>query len=129
MANRLLGREYAIDGEVIAGQGLGSKELVPTLNLRVAGYQLPAEGVYASRTLVEGQWMESVTFLGHRVTTDGSFAVETHVLDRNIGIVTGRVFVAFVAPIRANRTFASLKALREQITEDIAIARGILDGR
>jgi len=128
-ANRLLGRAYAIDGEVIAGQGLGAKELVPTLNLRVRQYQLPREGVYATRTLVEGEWVPSVSFLGHRVTTDGSFAVETHVLDRDIGVVTGRVFVAFVAPIRPNQKFESLAALREQIEEDIATAKGVLDGR
>ena len=129
MANRLLGRDYAIDGEVIAGQGLGAQELAPTLNLRVRDYQLPREGVYATRTRIGRQWLPSVSFLGHRVTTDGSFAVETHVIGQDIGVVTGRVFVAFIAPIRPNRKFGSLKALRKQIGRDIAAAREVLHGR
>jgi len=128
-ANRLLGRTYRIDGEVIAGQGLGAQELVPTLNLHIRGYQLPREGVYATRTLIGDVWMPSVSFLGHRVTTDGSFAVETHVLRRDIGVVTGRVFIEFVAFVRANQKFDSLPALRKQIERDIVTAGGIINGR
>ena len=35
MANALLGRQYALSGSVIRGQGLGEKSLVPTINLNV----------------------------------------------------------------------------------------------
>jgi len=126
MANMLLGRSYSIEGEVISGQGLGKKELVPTLNLNVKAYQLPREGVYATRTLVEGKWLPSVSFLGHRVTTDDSFAVETHILERDIGEVTGKVEMAFVDFIRANQKFESLETLKEQIVEDIQKAKEIV---
>jgi riboflavin kinase/FMN adenylyltransferase len=124
-AERLLGRRYRIDGEVIAGQGIGSRELVPTLNLAVRGYQLPAEGVYATRTRSDRakEWWPSVSFIGHRDTIDGSFAIETHVLDRDIGTVTGGVMIEFVAAIRPNRRFETLEALREQIRHDIDSAR------
>jgi riboflavin kinase/FMN adenylyltransferase len=124
-ANRLLGRLYRIDGEVIPGQGLGAQKLVPTLNLRLQDYQLPAEGVYATRTRVHDQWLPSVSFFGHRVTTDGTFAVETHVIDRDIGVVTGRVEIEFVGFIRENRRFDGLEALREQIGRDIERARSM----
>jgi riboflavin kinase/FMN adenylyltransferase len=119
LANALLGRSYRIDGTVIAGQGIGARELVPTLNLAVHDYQLPAEGVYATRTYLHGAWLPSVSFVGHRVSTDGTFAVETHILDRDIGTVTGRVMIEFVALIRPNRRFETLEALREQIRHDI----------
>ncbi len=123
MANSLLGREYRIDGEVITGQGLGKKELVPTLNLYVEDYQLPLEGVYATRTKVNGIWYPSVSFLGYRVTTDGSFAVESHILDEEIVQVHGRVWLEFVALIRENKKFDSLDALKEQIKADISQAK------
>ena len=126
MANSLLGRKYTIDGKVIKGQGLGKKELVPTLNLDVNEYQLPLEGVYATRTKVNNRWLPSVSFLGHRVTTDGSFAVETHILDEDIGVVYGQVWLEFVALIRENKKFDGLDALREQIADDIAKAKDIL---
>jgi len=122
MANKFLGRVYCIEGEVVQGQGLGKKELVPTVNLNVKEYQLPLEGVYATRTRVEGEWLNSVSFLGHRVTTDDSFAVETHILDRKLGEVQGEIALEFVDFIRANQKFDSLDALKKQIQNDIGIA-------
>ncbi|MEA1953873.1 MAG: bifunctional riboflavin kinase/FAD synthetase [Campylobacterota bacterium] len=123
MANKLLGRKYCIDGEIVSGQGLGKKELVPTLNLNIYHYQLPLEGVYATRTKIGDEWLHSVSFFGHRVTTDGSYAIETHILDRDIGEVKGHVVLKFVAFIRKNRKFDGLNTLKKQIQDDIDIAR------
>jgi len=119
MANKLLGREFAIEGWIVKGQGLGSRELVPTLNLKVEHYRLPLEGVYASRTKLGREWYPSVTFLGHRVTTDGSFALESHILRRDIGERRGEATVAFRALLRENRKFDTLDQLKAQIKADI----------
>ncbi len=126
LANRLLGRSYRIDGAIIRGQGLGSKALVPTLNLDIDHYQLPLEGVYATHTLVNGLWMKSISFLGHRVTTDGSFAVETHILDQTITTPTTDIWIEFEGFIRENRKFDTLDTLKTQIDEDIHWAKEIL---
>lgn len=128
LANQLLGRRYTIDGEVITGQGLGKKELYPTINLQVKEYQLPLEGVYATRTLVDDIWHSSVSFLGHRVTTDDSYAVETHILDQEVGEVVGEVALEFVDFIRMNKKFDSLDALKTQIQNDIDQAKKLLLG-
>ncbi len=127
MANALLGRTYCIEGKVIQGQGLGKKELVPTVNLAVKEYQLPMEGVYATRTCIEGKWLNSVSFLGHRVTTDDSYAVETHILDKDIGEIEEEIALQFVAFIRINKKFDSLDALKKQIQYDIGSAKKILE--
>ena len=126
MANKLLGRTHTIEGEVVRGQGLGKKELVPTINLNVKGYQLPLEGVYATRTQIDGEWFNSVSFLGHRVTTDDSFAVETHILDKEVDEVRGNIVLAFVNFIRENKKFDSLDALKKQIEDDISAAKVLL---
>jgi len=126
MANQLLGRMYCIEGEVVQGQGLGKKELVPTINLKVKEYQLPLEGVYATRTRIDGKWHCSVSFLGHRVTTDDSYAVETHILDEEIWKVEGKIVLEFVNFIRINKKFDSLDALKKQIQDDIGISKKIL---
>jgi len=127
MVNHLLGRKYRIDGEVIKGQGLGKKSLVPTLNLHVRNYQLPVEGVYATRTLVDGEWLASVSFLGHRVTTDGSFAVETHVLGRELpSDLSGDIWMEFHAFLRPNQKFDTLEALKVQIEKDMDDAEKVL---
>jgi len=122
-ANSLLGRTYHIEGRLVPGQGLGKKELVPTINLDVKEYQLPMEGVYATRTCIDGQWLDSVSFFGHRVTTDDSYAVETHILDQEIGEVSGEIALEFVDFIRINQKFDTLDALKKQIFEDIKVAK------
>lgn len=127
LANRLLGRRYHIEGEVIPGQGLGKKELVPTLNLKTEHYHLPLEGVYATKSKIVGEWLPSVSFLGHRMSTDGSFAIETHILSGDVGLVDGNIEIEFVAWIRENRTFGGLDDLREAILEDIETANQILN--
>jgi len=119
MANRLLGREYRIYGEIIKGQGLGAKELFPTLNLNIDEYQLPKSGVYSTRTKIEDIWYKSISFLGHRETTDGSYAVETHIIDRDIGELQGFISIEFNSFIRENRKFSSLEMLKKQIESDI----------
>jgi len=123
MANTLLGRSYQLEGEVVPGQGLGRKKLVPTLNLSVVHYQLPREGVYAGKAKIGGQWFPSVIFLGHRATTDGSFAIEAHIIGEDIGTVLGMVTIEFAAFIRENRKFESLEALKKQIAQDIETAK------
>ncbi|RXK12335.1 bifunctional riboflavin kinase/FMN adenylyltransferase [Halarcobacter mediterraneus] len=125
-ANKLLGKNYKIFGDQIKGQGLGSKQFVPTINLRVEDFLLPKEGVYATKTIISEKKHNSVTFLGHRKTTDGSYAVETHILDKNIKNSYRTVQVEFIKKLRENEKFDSFEALKEQIQKDILNAKNIL---
>lgn len=79
-AAELLGRDYELCGRIVRGQGRGAREFVATLNLDASGYFMPKSGVYASITSVCGASYKSVSFLGHRLSTDGAFALETHIL-------------------------------------------------
>jgi riboflavin kinase/FMN adenylyltransferase len=123
MANTLLGRRYMIDGIVTRGQGLGRQELVPTINIKTINYQLPKEGVYRTRTKIDKEWLPSVSFIGHRITTDGSFAVETHIIDRQVDIAPYRASIEFTDKLRDNIRFENLAQLKKQITKDIDQAR------
>jgi riboflavin kinase/FMN adenylyltransferase len=122
-ANEFLGRNYRIAGKRIAGQGLGSRELVATVNLAVKDFLLPKEGVYVTLTRLDDEehFHPSVTFIGHRETTDGTFAVETHILD---GAVECRekAEIDFVDFLRENKKFNSLSELKSAIKKDIAKA-------
>jgi len=126
-ANRFLGREYAITGDVISGQGLGKKELVPTLNLKVLEYLIPREGVYATRTRIGQNIYKSVSFVGTRHSTDGQFSVETHILDESLASIEGSIELFFVEFIRDNQKFNSLDDLKKQIEKDIKEARKQLE--
>jgi len=125
--NELLNRKYKIFGKQIKGQGLGSKSFVPTINIKVTDFILPNEGVYATKTIINEEEYNSVTFLGHRVTTDGSFAVETHILDENIKNMYTLVQIKFIEKIRENQKFDDLENLKKQILKDIAQAKIILN--
>ena len=124
LANALLGHSYTLCGTHIAGQGIGAKELVATINLEVKKYQLPKEGVYVTLSAIDDEehFHPSITFLGHRTTTDGSYAVETHILDGEV-TCKQKVRVAFIDFVRENRKFKTLQELKEQINRDINIAK------
>ena len=126
-ANRLLGREYSIEAKVIAGQGIGKKELYPTLNLDITPYLAPAQGVYATRTRIGENTFCSVSFVGNRLSTDGKYSIETHVIDEQIEVAPEKLRVCFIERIRDNAQFGSLTELKAQIARDIAIAKSAGD--
>jgi riboflavin kinase/FMN adenylyltransferase len=65
--------------------------------------------------------------VGVRPTVDGtSRLVEAHLLDVAADLYGRRLTLAFLDRIRAERRFASLEALRAQITDDVASARRLL---
>ncbi|MGB5791504.1 bifunctional riboflavin kinase/FAD synthetase [Poseidonibacter sp.] len=123
IANKLLAKEYKIYGTQIKGQGLGSKSFVPTINLNVEEFLLPNEGVYITSTILNDKEYKSVTFLGHRVTTDGSFAVETHILDEEVINKKYTIEIKFFEKLRDNAKFDSFDKLKEQILLDIQKAK------
>ena len=122
-ANKLLGKEYKIYGQQITGQGLGAKNFVPTINLRVDEFLLPKEGVYVTKTVLDNIEYNSITFLGHRVTTDGSYAIETHIIDEDIKNNNYCTQIKFYEKIRDNKKFDSFEELKNQIFDDIKLAR------
>ena len=122
-ANKLLAKEYKIYGQQIAGQGLGAKSFVPTINLKVEEFLLPQEGVYATKTILDNKEYTSITFLGHRITTDGSYAVETHIIDEDIKNSNYTTQIKFYEKLRDNKKFDSFEELKKQILNDIETTR------
>ena len=123
-ANRFLGYNFTVVGQTVQGQGLGKKELFATINIEAEGFLLPKEGVYVTTARLndEEHYHPAVSFIGHRVTTDGSFAVETHILDGEVAEVES-LRLSFVDFIRPNQKFETLEALKEAIANDISVAK------
>lgn len=122
-ANSFLGHNYTMRGEVVRGQGIGKKELVATINIETEGFLAPKEGVYVTLTRIDDEehFHPSVSFVGHRVTTDGSFAIESHILDGEV-LCKEKASISFVNFIRNNEKFDTLVELKKAIQKDIAIA-------
>lgn len=130
LANKLLGREYSIKGRIIRGQGIGSKKLVSTINIKSKKYLLPQNGVYASRLRLKNRLYPSVTFIGNRVSLDNSFAIESHILGsfslKRSEILHKKIEIFFIEKIRENRQFSNLDSLKKQISSDIKQANKVL---
>jgi len=128
-ANKLLGYEYQLSGLSIIGQGLGKKQFVPTINLDVTDFLIPQEGIYITKTQLGNHVYNSVTFIGHRVTTDGKFAVETHILNKDFNQeVPKNVQVQFIEKIRNNKKFDRFEDLKRQIEDDIRFTMSWFEG-
>lgn len=123
-ARELLGRFYALAGEIRPGTGLGRKVVVPTLNLATEQELLPKLGVYATEVALDGKTYCAATNVGVRPTFDGAHtSIESHLLDFNEDRKSGPMEVRFCSRLRDERKFASPDALREQVLKDIERAR------
>lgn len=125
-AARLLERPHFVEGDVVRGFGIGSRETVPTLNMRPAGEVMPANGVYVTRTAdADGKrcW-PSVTNIGYRPTFDGNgLTVETHLLAPLTGETPRCIRVEFLRRLRAERKFPDAASLKAQILTDMDRAK------
>jgi riboflavin kinase/FMN adenylyltransferase len=123
LAARMLERPYALEGEVVGGRGVGSRQTVPTLNLATAAELIPANGVYVTRTLeldTAREW-NSITNIGYRPTFGASdeLSIETFLLNPLEGGAPQRIRVEFLWRLRAERKFPTPEALKTQILKDV----------
>jgi riboflavin kinase / FMN adenylyltransferase len=123
-ARTLLGRPYALAGQIRTGTGLGSKLVVPTLNLATEQELLPKRSVYATEVALDGVVYRAATNVGVRPTFDGSTtSIESHLLDFSEMRTSGSMEVRFFHRLRDEMKFAGPQPLREQILRDIERAR------
>ncbi|HEY1490883.1 MAG TPA: bifunctional riboflavin kinase/FAD synthetase [Verrucomicrobiae bacterium] len=125
-ASQMLGRSYAISGRVVEGDGLGRQLGFPTANLDAANLIPPPNGVYSGCTKLKGRFYRVALNIGFRPTVASAapqLRVEVHLLDFDGGLYGEELEVELTGKLRAERKFASLAELREQIARDIAMVR------
>ncbi len=128
-ASVMLGRPFALEGEIKAGKGLGRGMGFPTINIKVdlgeGAFRLaePPFGAYAvelggkrgvanwgvAPTMGERAWREAV--------------LEVHLLEGAGDFAEGRVKIGMKRFLRPERRFASLDELKSQIALDVKEAR------
>jgi riboflavin kinase / FMN adenylyltransferase len=125
-AGRLLGRCFSIAGPVLSGHGVGSKQTVPTLNLRPPNGQIVPRGVYVTETLeaATGQRWQSITNCGVRPTFGGDeLTIETYLLTPLKGEPPRSINVWFRRFVRPEHQFPTPELLMSQIIRDVSRAR------
>jgi riboflavin kinase/FMN adenylyltransferase len=129
-AEQMLGRPYTVSGKVIEGKKLGRTLGFPTANLATGDAQLPPDGVWAVRAILDGgRCVPGVANLGLRPTVDGSSrSVEVHLFDFSGDLYGSALEIGFVEYLRAESKFSSIDALKTQIQADACRARRVLEG-
>ncbi len=127
-AARILGRPFAIEGEVIHGDKRGRTIGVPTANVRLGDYMRPAYGVYATRTrLADGRVVDGVANLGIRPMFEiAEPLLEVWLLDFAGDLYGQTIETDLIALIRGEMNFDGLDTLKAQIDRDAQAARAIL---
>jgi riboflavin kinase/FMN adenylyltransferase len=129
-ARWMLGRLFSVRSTQARGRGIGTRLLVPTVNLAAYDGLLPAFGVYVTRLTVwgsgGGRCFQAVTNVGNRPTFgEASFAVESHILDFEPVDMdeSTPIDLEFLMRLRGEIEWPSPAALKEQIFKDVARAK------
>ena len=131
-ASELLTRHHHVRGVVGSGHQRGRVLGYPTANLAadVEGY-IPADGVYATVVVVDGQEYCAATSIGVNPTFDDVSVrtIESHLFDTTLDLYGKTIVVKFVDFIRGMQKFASADALAQQMGADEQEIRAILAER
>ena len=125
-ARWMLGRPFEVRSTQARGRGIGTRLLVPTVNLAPYDGLLPAFGVYVTRLTVAGRSFQAVTNVGNRPTFgEASFAVESHILNFEPIDIDEQtpIQLEFLLRLRGEIEWPSPEALKAQILKDVAKAR------
>lgn len=125
-ARWMLGRVFAVHSTPARGRGVGTRLLVPTMNLAAYDGLLPAFGVYVTRLTVGERCFEAVTNVGNRPTFEGvGFGVETHILNfEPVDLTEGTPLkLEFLTRLRGEIAWPSPEVLKAQIFKDVARAK------
>ncbi len=126
----LLGRPYALRGEVVVGDMRGRTIGFPTANvLPDPDAVIPARGVYAGFVRVGEEDYAACTNVGVAPTFQRAESrVEAYLLDFEGDLYGRAVDVSFVRRIREERRFSGIDELKGQVQKDVQEARLITDG-
>lgn len=130
--NLLLGRDYALYGEVLPGRRLARQLGFPTANVRPEAELLPPYGVYGVQVELDGRTWPGIANLGIRPTVEtGETApsLEVHLFEWSGDLYGRSLEVKLGDFIRPEQKFPGVEALKKQIEADVILARGLAEAR
>jgi len=128
-AKQLLGRPFAVLGEVIRGKNRGKRLGFPTANVRYDNDILPPQGVYAVRVIWKDKTFKGAANLGLRPSFKEKrpkVQLEVYIFNFKGNLYGQAIEVEFIKQIRDEQRFATPMELAAQIKKDVASAKKIL---
>ena len=130
-AARMLGRLYAVSGEVIMGDQRGRTIGFPTANISLSKDRAwPSDGVYAGWfERADGSSHPCAVNIGRRPTFHlhaECSLLEAHLIDFDADLYGESCTVSFVDFLRSERRFDGVESLVAQLKDDVAETRRVL---
>ncbi len=125
-SNKLLNRNWTIEGIVQKGRQVGKKIGFPTCNIDIKDYVLAKPGVYAVKVLRKNnsKYLKGIANLGYRPTfNQKKILLEVHLFNFSGNLYNKLLTVEFLKFIRKEKKFNNVNKLRAQIKRDLNIAR------
>ncbi len=115
-----LGRPYTLEGPVVEGFQRGRTIGVPTANVQCEGQMIPADGVYAGRSTVDGVSYSAAISIGNLPTFgDNVQQIEAHLIGYE-GDLYGRVLhLELLDWLREQQKYPGIESLKEQLRRDL----------
>ena len=124
LINKLLNRNWCIEGKVIKGKKRGRKIGFPTCNMSLNSYVIPKLGVYAVKVTTKDFIKNGIANIGYRPTFKGqSLLLETNIFGINKNLYNKEISVSFKKFIRSEKKFKNFEYLKKQIKLDIIQAK------
>ena len=124
--NKLLGRNWSIEGIVQKGRQQGKKIGFPTCNIDIKDYVIATPGVYAVKVYKKNSKkpLKGIANLGYRPTFNQKIILlEVHIFNFSGNLYNKYLSVEFIKFIRKEKKFNNVNQLKKQIQSDLKIAK------
>ena len=125
-ANKLLSRNWVINGDVRRGRQLGKKLGFPTCNIDINNYVLAKPGVYSIKVTIDEskKILNGIAYLGYRPTFEGKkLLLEVNLFGFNGNLYKKTLNVYFFNFIRRDKKFKNKISLITQMKKDLTKAK------
>ena len=125
-ANKVLSRNWSIEGTVQRGRQQGKKIGFPTCNIDIKDYVISMPGVYAVKVHQKSfnKPLKAIANLGYRPTfNQKKILLEVHIFNFSGNLYDKYLSVEFIKFIRKEKKFINANHLRKQIQSDLKIAK------
>ena len=124
--NKLLGRNWSIEGIVQKGRQQGKKIGFPTCNIDIKDYVVAMPGVYAVKVIGKNsnKSFKGIANLGYRPTfNQKKILLEVHIFNFSGNLYNKYLSIEFTNFIRKEKKFKNVNQLRKQIQSDLKTAK------
>ena len=124
--NKLLNRNWSIEGIVQRGRQQGKKIGFPTCNLDIKDYVIAMPGVYAVNVKRKNykKTLKAIANLGYRPTfKQKKILLEVHIFNFSGNLYNKYLSIEFTKFIRKEKKFKNVNQLRKQIKSDLKVAK------